>query len=552
MLPKIKGFIQQHRTEAVLVLVIVLAGFLPAFFGARSPYISTWDEAVHVNVVKNLTEDCCTPELHREQLGTDFRVWDDNHVWLHKPVLPFYLASLTYRLSESPFGLRLSGLLALLVTYGLLYYTARRYYGKAVAVGSLFVFSLSPYLLQLAVGRQFSGHVDLLLVAVATAALLALHRLSDAPTRRNFVAFGLVLGIAALMKSTLALAPFLALLAVVWVRFGLRAHLMDLLWSGVAALVVLLPERMYLLTRFPVEYAYELQVQQAHVYSSVEYWGRPWDFYLTKYLGDVISYLLAPLSLVSLIYGAARSRVDARWLMLTCWVLAYLLPLSLFVSKVSNFLVPALPALSLLVAFACVELWRRERFRALSFAALTVPAAYLAYRLNWFSAAAELATETPGWQRFTLLAAAVAAAGLVVAAKSAFLNENGRRRAAALLVVLAVLIAGGSLLSNNVQNARAPERGAAAQAEIRNDAPEIERLTEGNAVILVEESLPENGYLFVQYWSGRESFSVDHYHPVSRWLTQLPEGRPLYYLTKKTPGYRKVAELSYGGLYRLR
>ena len=38
--------------------------------GARvgSPYITTWDVAIHVNVIKNLAEHCCVPQLHGEDV----------------------------------------------------------------------------------------------------------------------------------------------------------------------------------------------------------------------------------------------------------------------------------------------------------------------------------------------------------------------------------------------------------------------------------------------------------------------------------------------------
>ena len=83
-------------------------------------YITQWDEILHVNVAHNLYKDCCDPKLHSIDLGTDVEdtgdpffkkgemVWNNNYIWLHKPLLPFYLRAALYHLvGESLFTFRL-------------------------------------------------------------------------------------------------------------------------------------------------------------------------------------------------------------------------------------------------------------------------------------------------------------------------------------------------------------------------------------------------------------------------------------------------------------
>ena len=91
--------INQHHanwTGLACLLAISCALFLQ---NLSTPYITLWDEAVHVNVIKNLAEHCCLPQLHRSaNIGTDYRRWTNNSLWLHKPLLPFYVAAGIYKL----------------------------------------------------------------------------------------------------------------------------------------------------------------------------------------------------------------------------------------------------------------------------------------------------------------------------------------------------------------------------------------------------------------------------------------------------------------------
>jgi hypothetical protein len=91
-------------------------------------YIAPWDEVVHVIVAHNLYADCCDPKLHSIDLGTDVEdlepsfkkggiVWTNNYIWLHKPLLPFYLRAALYHVfGESLFMFRLPSALFALLT----------------------------------------------------------------------------------------------------------------------------------------------------------------------------------------------------------------------------------------------------------------------------------------------------------------------------------------------------------------------------------------------------------------------------------------------------
>ncbi len=128
-----------------------------------NPYITLWDEAVHVNVIKNLAENCCLPQLHRSaEIGTDYRHWINNTLWLHKPLLPFYVTAGIYKLlGGSLWALRLPGAIFALLTTVVIYFIGRDFLSGRVGLCAAAIFSLNPYTNQLVHGREFSGFPDL-------------------------------------------------------------------------------------------------------------------------------------------------------------------------------------------------------------------------------------------------------------------------------------------------------------------------------------------------------------------------------------------------------
>jgi len=178
-----------------------------------NPYITLWDEAVHVNVIKNLAENCCLPQLHRSaEIGTDYRHWINNTLWLHKPLLPFYVTAGIYKLlGGSLWALRLPGAIFALLTTVVIYFIGRDFLSGRVGLCAAAIFSLNPYTNQLVHGREFSGFPDLFFAFFVS---VALHLILDWRQSRSTATLrwlGLALGFAYMCKGGLALAPFAVL-----------------------------------------------------------------------------------------------------------------------------------------------------------------------------------------------------------------------------------------------------------------------------------------------------------------------------------------------------
>src|SRR3989344_8109175 len=172
-----------------LAIILALAGYF-YFHNLGSDYITLWDEAVHVNVVKNLANDCCVPRLHLTDIGIDFQDWTNNYIWVHKPLFHLYLQSVFYKISSSLFMFRLPGAIFALLSACALYFVAKRHFGYWPAIICISLFAFNSYTFELVKGRQFSGLHDLMFVFFGILALGQILKILEKPTRQAFLWFG--------------------------------------------------------------------------------------------------------------------------------------------------------------------------------------------------------------------------------------------------------------------------------------------------------------------------------------------------------------------------
>jgi 4-amino-4-deoxy-L-arabinose transferase-like glycosyltransferase len=110
---------------APLAAILAIAGYF-YFQNLGTHYITLWDEAVHVNVVKNLATHCCIPKLHLTDIGIDFQDWTSNYIWVHKPLMPLFLQAVFFKLGGGTlFAFRLPGALAALSIIAVLFWVGR-------------------------------------------------------------------------------------------------------------------------------------------------------------------------------------------------------------------------------------------------------------------------------------------------------------------------------------------------------------------------------------------------------------------------------------------
>ncbi len=371
---------------------LLLCGALVHLPTLGHPYLPGWDEAVHAAVAGNLARHPLTPTLLEDPLlPVDYRNWQANHVWLHMPPLPFWQAALSLgTLGRSEFALRLPSLLLFLLTLLLVGVLGRRLISPRAGLLAAALLLCAPFVWLLVQGYAFGDLTDIALGFWLLLCFFAIERALAGEGWRKFALAGLCQGLAVLAKSALALAP-LGALFLVWLlprlRFRLdrRVPTSGLLAYLACAIILPLAWSLYTRLRWPLEAAFEFQAVLAHVTSSYEGHGQPWDALFNSLLGNLFLplFILPALAGTALLSVRALSQRTARQLLLPLWILGTLLPLVLVQTKVPAVLFGAAPALALATgALLCEGIRRAPRL---------LPLAVLAGSLAWFFLAERLA-----------------------------------------------------------------------------------------------------------------------------------------------------------------
>ena len=213
----------RHR---VSLLLIIAAGFLLRWYAGGYQGLHPWDERYHALVARNLCFDPLTPTLYRTPLlDYDFRDWQANHVWLHKPPLALWLMAVSIAaLGATEFAVRLPSLLLSTLQIPLTYALGKRLWSEKVGLTAALFHAVSPQLIRLATGQQSVDHVDTALVFFIELAVWLAVVYRDRPRRLLLLAIGLVTGLALLSKWLPGLIVCPVFLLLLRPRLGLAAR----------------------------------------------------------------------------------------------------------------------------------------------------------------------------------------------------------------------------------------------------------------------------------------------------------------------------------------
>jgi hypothetical protein len=538
------------------------------------PYIMWWDEVIHANVVKNVAEHCCLPQLHRSDLGTDYRDWANNTVWLHKPMLSFYVAAAIYKLlGGSLWALRLPGAIYALLTAVVLYHTGHKFFNDRVGLCGAAIFSLNPFTNQLVHGMAFSGFPDL---AFALVISVALYLILDWTQRRSNATLrwlGLALGLGYLCKGGLALAPF-AVLAGVTILAGSIRDLIPALQSIVVFGIVVLPVRLYWLSHYPVEFRYEDHQQLLHLFRSIESWGAPWHSYLTRYLPRMLVAPAVPFAYFSIGWALIKLRPGKPGFTLCIWTLAYIVPLSFGVSKIENFMFAVLPAIALLIPHVVERLMCGRQFKLVLWLCICSLATYMLSQAPQENAIGRF-IRAQGFQHLYLDMSVILAAALAIL----FVIRFGSKTVTATVMVLASVALLLLYVRINIRGNRTKPNDYPAQLTLRQAGSDLQRLVDKNGLIIMaphktwdlrqhrdpasdplglgQSGLPA-AYLFLMYWSGVDVLDICRGLPqggrpqASEFFTRFRDRKSAFVMTNTLLPVAPVAKLPIGNLYSIK
>ncbi|MEQ1917978.1 MAG: glycosyltransferase family 39 protein, partial [Elusimicrobiota bacterium] len=198
------------QATALILALLMAFGFFLRFRAADHDYISSWDEAYHALVAKNLTRHPLKPTLYEETvIPTNNLGWTTAHIWLHKPPLPLWLmAGGIAAFGENELSFRLPSVFLDTIVILLVYLLAGELFGKTRRPAGLFaaaLYAVNPLMIRLVSGRipDDAPHVINVFFITCTALLFAVSARKN--SRFLAAAAGLSLGLGTLCMSAVAL-----------------------------------------------------------------------------------------------------------------------------------------------------------------------------------------------------------------------------------------------------------------------------------------------------------------------------------------------------------
>lgn len=351
-----------RRRDLALCLLVVAFGVWRLAPGLAHPHLHDWDEAVHMAAARGTFQTPLSPHIYAAPLdGTDLKAWWSAHIWLHKPVLPFWLgAAWMHLLGVTPLVLRLQSLLGQLGCALAIFLLARELCGRPLAVAGALAFLTLPFGWDLTQGEMFGDVTDCTLAGFTAVAMLLLLLAIRRDSWRLAALAGAACGAAFLCKTGLGLLPLGVAMAFALLRARGGAGLR---WQGMLAFAVVgaavaVPWNVYSAQRWPEVYRVEAAETRAHLFPSkvdIGPWLRPAD----AIFNEINENQFAPIP-------AALTLLAGLWLAWRAWGWRKEL-----IAPGDPASPPPLPAL---VAVACA-LWLWASWIGLSFARAKVPAA---------------------------------------------------------------------------------------------------------------------------------------------------------------------------------
>jgi len=349
--------------------IILLASFLLRLHNLGHTGLSYCDESFHAIVARNLLKHPLEPTLIDDpKIPYHVANWWENHVWLHKPILPLWQIAVSYALlGVNTFALRLPSLLLSTASVSLTYLIGQTLFDRRTALFAAALQAVNPAITLLVQGYLFSDHVDVSLLFWVEMGVYFLVRATKSGAWRDVCFAGVAQGLAFLSKSYLAaLITGLALTAWLLSTLGLgKPEETRLRWRHVlglvaASLATVAPWTIYCIVRFPYEFRHEHDYVLAHLYSGIEVWSAPWDRVIFDYLIARFNVFYTPILVAALaLLGKVTAGRQASLWILFAWVMGVLAPHLMATSKTPTATLIAMPACFLLLGRLISEALQR-------------------------------------------------------------------------------------------------------------------------------------------------------------------------------------------------
>lgn len=344
---------QRSPVSLLLIGVIVFVNFVAFFSRLGQIGLVGNDEPRYVSIAESMNEsgDWVTPRLNGSP-------------WFEKPVLYYWSAAISFKLlGETDYAARLPSGIAGLIAALALAWAAKRFYGVAAAVFALLILPTTVA----TVGFARGAGPDMLFVSALTVAMVLSAEIVSRVRNdwRLCAAFGAAIGLACLAKGPAAAVlsggaiTTWALLAREWKRAFRAAHPAAITTCAIVAV----PWYALCASKNPEFLRTFFLLHNVERFTTpVFHHVRPfWYFIPVVPLGVIPWLALAPQ-----VIRDARTALELRLsgsrpgLFFTCWAGFVIIFFSISKSKLPGYVLPAIPALVVLLAEAAVTLIQRR------------------------------------------------------------------------------------------------------------------------------------------------------------------------------------------------
>ncbi|MEW6209892.1 MAG: glycosyltransferase family 39 protein [Acidobacteriota bacterium] len=345
------------KLRAYTVAVLIAAGGIAFFFGLGRLALTGPDEPRYAEVAREMfaTGDYITPRLA-------------GCLWFEKPALLYWMAASAYGLfGVDEFAARFPSALTALIAVLFTYYALSR----AVSHSLGLVSALALATCGLFIGYARAATTDMVMAAMMTVAFLSAFLFSVTGRRWQWILCWAAVGAAVLAKGLVAIVFAIAILVIYFFiagqlkTIGWRRWLVGLaVMTAVAALwygPVTAKHGWEFINKFIIEHHFERYLTEKHAHPQPVYYYLlvapagllPWTFFLIPAIGRI---------------RRLRLREDRRdRLAAFAWVWAGVMMIffSFSGSKLPGYILPAMPALVIIVGLEIERVWREERGRVL-------------------------------------------------------------------------------------------------------------------------------------------------------------------------------------------
>jgi 4-amino-4-deoxy-L-arabinose transferase-like glycosyltransferase len=354
------------RLHRIILTVLLVASFLLKLHHLDHAAVKPLDELFHAIVSRNLLKHPLTPTLvDRPFLRYDYRDWQANHIWLHKPPMALWQIALSYAiLGVNTFALRLPSAILSTLAAWLTYLIGTELLDATAGLIAAGLQAFNPVILMVVHGYVFSDHVDIALLFWTEASIWFLARSLRTGKNRDWILAGAAEGLAFLSKTYPALIVVGLAMVVLLLRPAAgRVRRKQIAMLLVAAAVIAVPWNLYAFMQFPDEFSYENFNILRHLTENVEQWAAPWDRVVFDYWISVF-YVFYPAVLAAAIFTlvrAVQTKSIGLWLILA-WAVGVAVPNLLATSKTMTATLTGWPAMWLSLGFLMSSALKKDRW----------------------------------------------------------------------------------------------------------------------------------------------------------------------------------------------